>query len=178
MLHRLIPRRPSHVPEAIALAAAALAVLVLVFWAPPARGAAQVLVNFVEPQRYADIGRLAADRERALRALELHLRSLAARLPDGAQLRIEVLDVDLAGELYPTPRIEEQRVLRGRADWPRMHLRWALTAPGEAPRSGDDQLADMNYFGTVRSPDLDAELAYEKRMLDAWFAARFGSAQP
>jgi hypothetical protein len=181
MLHRLIPRRSSHLPQAAAAVAAAAAVLaaaLLVFWSPPASSAGLVLVTFVEPQRYTDVGRLVADRERALQVLGAHFEGLAAGLPDGQQLRIEVLDVDLAGELYPMRTLEERRVLLGRADFPRIHLRWALAVAGQAPRAGEDRLADMNYLSMLRPAHVLDELFYEKRMIDGWFGARFGSAQP
>lgn len=174
MLHRLVPRRSSHLPQAVAAAAAAL----LVLWSPPASSAGLVLVSFVEPQRYTDAGRRTADRERALQVLGAHFEGLAAGLPDGQQLRIEVLDVDLAGELYPMRTLEERRVLLGRADFPRIHLRWALAVAGQAPRTGEDRLADMNYLSMLRPAHVLDELFYEKRMIDTWFGARFGSAQP
>ncbi|MCK6429687.1 MAG: DUF3016 domain-containing protein, partial [Burkholderiaceae bacterium] len=64
-----------------------------------------VEVVFVNPERYADASPsryLVDERERdaALAELREHLRSLGAKhLKDGDRLRIEVLDVDLAGIL-------------------------------------------------------------------------------
>jgi Protein of unknown function (DUF3016) len=103
----------------------------------PARAAGTAEVTFVEPERFTDAGNTAMDRERALKTLGDHLRKLAARLPDGQTLRVEVLDVDLAGEqrsLSPNAT----RVMRGNDDWPRLRLRWSLVEAGRALRTGED----------------------------------------
>ena len=81
----------------------------------PARAAGAVEVRFVDLQRYADIGWRTLDRERNLELLRAHFQGLAARLPDGQRLAIEVLDVDLAGEEVPGDRLDPVRVLRGQA---------------------------------------------------------------
>lgn len=152
--------RSSPTPLATALA--------LLLTASGAQAAGQVGVTWVQPETYADIGRSAADREQALRTLGDHLHKLAQRLPDGRVLNIEVTDVDLAGEIEPM-RWNQFRVLRGRADWPRMSLRYTLTEAGRTLKSGDAMLSDMSYLLRPREGDL----GYEKHMLDEWFRAEF-----
>ena len=51
-------------------------------------------LSVVDIERFADIGRNPADRERAMKALRQHMESLAPRLPDGQTLKLEVLDVE------------------------------------------------------------------------------------
>ncbi len=68
------------------------------------------------------------------------------------------------------------RVLKGGADWPRIKLRYTLESAGQAPRSGEQSLADMAYLEHVNRYAGDDRLRYEKRMLDEWFAAQFGAA--
>ncbi len=75
-----------------------------------------------------------------------------------------MLDVNLAGEIEPYGW-HQVRVLRGRADWPQMKLRYALLAESRSLKSGEALLADMHY----RLGDSSAELGIEKRMLDLWF---------
>jgi hypothetical protein len=145
----------------------------------PAWAAGAVEVRFVDPQRYADIGWRVLDRERNLERLRTHFQGLAARLPDGQRLAIEVLEVDLAGEEVPGDRLDPVRVLRGRADWPRMRLRWQLSGPGTAARSADEWLADLTYLDRLAPAGSASEaLPYDLRMVDDWFQARIVLGQP
>lgn len=154
------------------LAAALVALLsaaALVALARPAHAAGTADVRFVEPDRYRDAGLLAADRERTLTALEAHLRQLAQRLPEGQRLRVDVLDVDLAGERAIRPGTEV-RVLRGGTDVPRLHLKWTLEQGGVAVKSGEERLRDLDYLGGSRLATTAAgELPYERRLLTRWF---------
>jgi hypothetical protein len=167
MTHRL----KTSLTVAAAIVAAVLAAIALTLWPRPAHGAGTVEVSFANPDQYADIGRSSVDRERVLRSLQQHFETFAARLPDAQTLRVEVLDVNLAGEPDPF-RIEETRILRGRADWPQVHLRWSLDEAGRSVKGGDERVADMHYFFNVRNADRYGDLPYEKRMLDAWFAEK------
>lgn len=138
--------------------------LALVAAALPAAAAGTVSVRWATPERYTDIGWSHLDREQALDELGRHWQSLAHLLPDGQTLAVEVTDVNLAGETLPNPA-HPVRVLRGRADWPTMTLRYTLSAGGQVLRQGDARLADLHYFmGRVR-PEA---LAYEKRMIERW----------
>ena len=125
---------------------ACLAVVLAALATAPARAAGTVAVQFVEPERFADIGFGAADRQHNLDALRRHFVALAPRLPDGAQLSIDVLEVDLAGRMQPLRDRADVRVLDGRADSPRMTLRWTLQAQGQPVRRGEDRLADLGYL--------------------------------
>ena len=92
-----------------------------------AQAAGSVQVSFDKPDEFVDIGHNRWDQERALDQLREVFKGWGARLPDGQTLKVEVLDVDLAGRLQPR-RGDEIRVLNGRADWPRIKLRWTLSA--------------------------------------------------
>jgi len=147
--------------------------------APAAWAAGAVEVRFIDPGRYADLGWRALDQERNLERLRAHFEGLAARLPDGQRLAIEVLDVDLAGEEVPGRHIDPVRVLRGRADWPRMRLRWQLSIPAGASRSGEEWLSDMTYLERLPPVSAASEaLPYDLRMVDDWFRARIVQGQP
>lgn len=134
----------------------------------PAHAAGVAEVRFVQPEKFADAGQGSFDRNRTLQSITQHLEVLGKRLPDGQTLRVEVLDVDLAGEVWPRGP-SEVRVLRGRADWPHMTLRFSVLDGSRTVKAGEARLADMNYlFSPLRSPH-DGDLPYEKRMLDRWF---------
>ena len=134
-----------------------------------------VLVTFKEPEKYLDAGRFRMETPRVLAELERHLQDLGTRyLRSDQTLKIEVLDVDLAGdeEMRRSPG-QDVRILRGGADWPRIRLRFVLEGGDKPAVSGEENLSDMNYLQrpyTVRSNE---SLAYEKRMLEDWFKAKF-----
>lgn len=137
--------------------------------------AGTVEVNWLHPDQYSDAGRSFADRERTMKSLTDYFTQLGRRLPDGQTLKLEVLDVDLAGGVEPWGW-DELRVLRGRADWPRMTLRFSLQAGGQTLKAGEERLSDMNYM--FARPGLDmqgGDLVYEKRMLSEWFVRTFAA---
>ena len=157
----------------LATALALLAAAALIALARPAYAAGSADVRFVEPERFSDAGRNPADRERALAALGEHLKSLAARLPDGQRLKVEVTDVDLAGEEVMRAG-RELRVLRGAADIPRIQLRWTLEQGSSALKSGEERLTDLGYI-SARLPlaRMQGDLPYERYLLTEWFRAQF-----
>lgn len=143
-----------------------------------AQAAGTVQVSFVEPDKFADAGR-SFDRPANLKTIETHLQDLGQRyLADGQTLSIEVLDVDLAGELRPSRRSgTDVRVVRGGADWPRMALRYVLEGGGLPSQRGEDRIADLSYALRGSSYANRDPLRYEKRMLDDWFKSRFAPPQ-
>ncbi len=144
-----------------------------------AQAAGTVQVSFVQPNQFADAGDARRDVEGNLRVLARHLEALAGRLGDGQKLSIEVLDVDLAGEVRPWRHLQQdQRVLRGAADWPRIRLRYTLESAGQASRSAEQVVSDMAYLQSLNRYAVNEPLRYERRMLDEWFAGEFGRAGP
>jgi len=131
---------------------------------------AAVTVNYVHPEKFSDLPFTPWERQQALDALAGHFQKLGQALPPGQDLRIEVLDVDLAGREEPSRRgAHEIRVLRGGADWPRIHLRYVLESNGSVIKSGDEQISDMMYLDHVPHYTDGDLLQYEKQMLDDWF---------
>ena len=131
---------------------------------------AEVTVTFVKPDDYADVPRNAIDRDRTLQDFKDYFTSLNKKLPPGQNLKIEVLDIDLAGRLYPRRNgADDIRVLRGAADWPHMHLRYTLEQDGQVLRSGDEQISNMSYEMRLNHYSDSDPLRYEKQMLDDWF---------
>jgi hypothetical protein len=131
---------------------------------------AAVTVTYDHPEKFTDLPFTRWDREQALKDLTAHFQKLGKALPPGQDLKIDVLDVDLAGREQPSRRgAHEIRVLRGEADWPRIHLRYALEEGGKVIKSGDEEISDMMYLQRLpRYADGDT-LQYEKQMLDDWF---------
>jgi Protein of unknown function (DUF3016) len=149
--------------------------VVAVLLAVSAHAAGTVQCTFVNPEKFADIRDRTYSAEQNLKSLEQIVVSVAAPyVHDGQTLKVEVLDVDLAGEVRPGARAYDVRVMRGRADWPRITLRWSLEGAGQAPKSGEAVVQDMAYLQRLQPAMSDTSLVYERRMLDEWFRAQFG----
>lgn len=149
-----------------ALAAAALA--------PSAHATGRAEVSFKDPLQFADAGNGVAENERTRAALAAHLNRLAERLPDGQTLRVEVLDIDLAGELR-FMKFDRVRVLGGGADWPQLNLRYELRTDSGVVAQGEERLSDMSYLMRLSDPRHAEPFAFERRMLDNWFGERFAA---
>ncbi len=137
--------------------------------------AGTVQVDFVQPDTYADAGRDARSREEVQAGLTQHLRRLGEALPGSQALSIEVLDIDLAGEIRPFSRVwPDTRVMRGRADWPMIALRYTLRDGTRVMATGEERIADLAYLTVQHAAGAGEALHFEKRMLSKWFAERFG----
>lgn len=155
----------------------ATALVLLAAFALPAQ-AGEVEVKFIEPDKFSDAGRSSVDRERTLKSLGDYLQALGRELPAGQTLRLEVTDLDLAGNIEPFGwrRMDDVRVLRGGADWPHLNLRYTLQAEGRTLKAGDAHLSDLSYMYALRGRDLgQGDLAYEKRMVRRWFDETFAA---
>jgi len=131
---------------------------------------AEVVVNYVHPERFSDFPTDQHDRERAFRELTKHFDELGAKLPEGQTLRIDVKDVDLAGREGPKRAVTNLRTYTS-LDWPRIDLQFEIKSSGQTVRSGEATLRDMEFSSrSKRYYDGDA-LRFEKRMLDEWFDA-------
>jgi hypothetical protein len=152
----------------LSLARLSLAALLLAGTAGAA--CAQVSVSYVKPEEFVDVPRGELERERVLKEFTSYFSTLDKKLPAGQQLKIEVLDIDLAGRLWPRRSGgDDIRVMNGGADWPHMKLRYTLEQNGTVLRSGDGELSNMMYQQRfTRYSDSDP-LRYEKQMIDDWF---------
>ena len=137
---------------------------------------AGVTVTFSHPENYADLPFSPWDREQILKDLNEHFGRLSAKLPAGQDLKIEVLDVDLAGRLKPGFRGgQDIRILRGGADWPHIHLRYTLESAGQVIASGEEHLSNMMYLDRINRYASGDPLRYEKQMIDDWFKEKIAS---
>jgi hypothetical protein len=132
--------------------------------------AADVTVNYVEPERFSDLPFATWEREAVLKDLTEHFTKLGAQLPPGQNLRLDVLDVDLAGREYPGRGARDLRIVRSNGvDWPRIDLHFTIEQNGQVLRSGEVQLRDMAFMDRISRYTDSESLRYEKRMIDDWF---------
>jgi len=131
---------------------------------------AAVNVTYVHPESFTDLPFTTWERDDMLKDLSDHFQALGKFLPQGQDLRIEVTDFDPAGRLIPNAAAgRDLRVMNGRADWPRMTLRYAIEQNGQVLKSGEAKLSDMNYQQNSMIFSRNEPLFYEKKMIDDWF---------
>ncbi len=136
--------------------------------------AGSVDVSFTDADHYLDAGNSPVQQQSYLNTLSGYLQSLGRRyLPPGQTLKLEVLDVDLAGYSRPTSRGQDLRILRNGADWPRILVRYTLQEQGRVLSQGEEAITDMDYLHHITDRRTDTSLGHEKRMLDEWFRVRF-----
>ena len=135
---------------------------------------AAVTVTFSGADQYTDTGGQLNDVRDVTVELERHLQRLGAvHLAPGRSVNIEVLDIDLAGDVRFRPRdATELRVLRGGLDWPSLRVRYFVESSGKAGEAREETVSDLSYL--LRPVRRGEWLAYEKRMLETWFRDRFG----
>lgn len=151
-----------------------LAAGVLTTGAAQATGRAEV--HYVAPEQFTDAGFGSVERERTQNLLTRQIEQLARRLPDGQVLKVEVTDVDLAGEIdWMSPH--RLRVMGQLPDAPRLTLRFELTKDGRMVAQGEERLSDLAYLMRRSGLRSDLALPYESRMLAEWFDTRFASAR-
>jgi hypothetical protein len=140
--------------------------------------AAAVEVSFLHPEGYTDAGRYdgAKADPGTLDALKRHLRRLGERgLKPGQTLKIEILDIDLAGRFEPWHAAAyDIRFLRP-ITWPRIALRYELNDGNGTVSGAEETLADLNYQMRTSAASSSDPLRYEKAMLDGWFKRRFAT---
>jgi len=129
---------------------------------------ADVTVNYIQPERFSDLPFTTWEREAVLKDLSTYFAKLGAQLAPGQNLRIDVLDVDLAGREYPGRGARDLRIVKT-IDWPRIDLRYALEQNGQVLRSGEAQLRDMSFMNRIGRVNETDSLRFEKRMIDDWF---------
>jgi hypothetical protein len=169
--------------EAVMRIAAVMLMSGLAVVALPQAACAAVEVFFVHPERYSDAildqGYGAKAREPVLRNIREHLEGLGARhLKPGQTLRIDVLDIDLAGRFeWWRPYAYNVRILRG-VTWPRIAVRYTLQEEDRTLLVAEESISDLNYQTRMAVSLPNDRLKYEKAMLDDWFRTRFVKFRP
>jgi hypothetical protein len=142
--------------------------------------AAPVDVNFINPDGYTDTGVSTIDTRLVIDTLSEYFAALGAQyLPPGQHLKLDVTDIDLAGEvrLRAGTTLLNTRVLLGMADFPRIDLRYELQEGDKVLARGEARVVDMDYTGHGYAVFRNEYLYYERRMLEVWFRKQFAAAQ-
>jgi hypothetical protein len=139
---------------------------------------AAVTVTYGDPDRFTDVSDRNSDPRKIMQVLSTFLQKLGDKtLPKGTDVKIEVLDLDRAGR----PRMNlptETRVMTGKADMPCIDLKYSLESGGQVIKSERERVCDADYLRPLPFKTNENDpLAYEKRMLEEWFKARFSPAR-
>jgi hypothetical protein len=111
-------------------------------------------------------------RERTFKDLENHFAKLAATLPADQTLKVDVTDVDLAGDTHAAG-INRTRIITHIYS-PRMNFSYQLLdADGAVIESDDVVVKDMSFMSGSNLKYRNKSLGYEKKMLDDWFEDTF-----
>ncbi len=146
------------------------------FLLSPSAFAASSEVTWTDYKSYRDIdsgneGRKQF-RERTFKDLEKHFAKLAATLPGDQVLKIDVTDVDLAGDTNAAG-INRVRIIK-QIYSPRMNFSYELLdATGKVIKSEEVTIRDMNFMSGSNLKYRSKSLGYEKKMLDDWFNDTF-----
>ncbi|WP_036997709.1 DUF3016 domain-containing protein [Metapseudomonas resinovorans] len=155
-----------------------LIVLALLILSPSAL-ASTTEVSFTHPEKYSD-ARLYRDYGRGaddvvLKDLKAHIEKLGKRyLQPGQTLKVDILDIDLAGRYEPwRVNFQDVRFMR-EVTWPRIKLHYSLEQDGKPLVSRDATVIDQSYLQHGNYYFSNDRLRYEKTMLDDWFRWNIG----
>lgn len=147
------------------------AAVAAIFALAASTASAEVTVNFVNPEKFADLPLGDWERKKVLEDLAAYFKKLGADMPAGQDLAIEVYNVDLAGQEVRGNRAGgDMRVREGKNDWPLIELQYSLVSNGQVIDNGTAQISDVAYMQRMmkRAYEMD-ELRFEKRMIQEWF---------
>lgn len=138
--------------------------------------AASSEVTWTNPNNYRDIQPSNESRkhyrERIFKNFEKHFAKLAENLPEQQTLKLDVTDVDLAGDTL-AGGIERLRIIKEIYS-PRMKFSYQLLDKNDnIIKSADVALKDMSFMTGSNLKYRQKSLGYEKKMLDDWFFETF-----
>ena len=160
----------------ISLSSMTLSIMVLLFAFINSAYAGTSEIKWTEPDKYTDIRAGNEHRghfkNRIFKAFEEHFLALSEALPEGQLLKVDVTNVDLAGDVrFGT--MDRIRVIKD-LYIPRMTFSYQLlNADKSVVQSGEAALKDMGFRIGTNLRYKNKTIPYEKRMLDKWFNSTF-----
>ena len=138
--------------------------------------AASSEVTWTNPDKYRDIrpGNESRKhyRERIFKDFEKHFAKLAECLPEQQTLKLDVTNVDLAGDTL-AGGIDRLRIVKEIYS-PRMKFSYELVdTNGKVIKSEDVAIKDMSFMTGSNLKYRQKSLGYEKKMIDDWFFETF-----
>jgi len=133
-------------------------------------------VKWTNPEDYRDIhpgdSHRKHFRERTFRTLERHFSKLAEKLPEGQILKIDVTNIDLAGDVN-YGGLKRFRIIK-EIYFPKMSFAYQVLDMNNAEISANEvNLKNMNFMMNTGLRYRNKSLGYELKMLDDWFKETF-----
>ena len=150
-------------------------VLAVFTWLPQTN-AAEVEVEWQNSDKYRDVyagsGSNSKFKKETFAMLDKHFALLAAKLPQGYSLKVQVNDLDLAGDIHHGG-MNQIRIIKD-IFYPRIKFSYQLlSAQKEIVAENDVNLKDMNFMMSSSMRYSHSRLSHEKKMLDKWFSQTF-----
>ncbi|REL36904.1 DUF3016 domain-containing protein [Thalassotalea euphylliae] len=135
-------------------------------------------VEWTNPDDYRDIRPANESRERfkqrTFKELETFVTKLAAKLPEGFELKLNVTNLDLAGNVE-FGRTQQIRIVR-QIHFPKIDFDYQLLDANQQALAAEQvSLKDMNFLHHIKTRSSTESLGYEKRMLEDWFNKAFAA---
>ena len=129
-------------------------------------------VEWTNPEDFRDIRPANESRkrfqERTLKELTKYFNKLAGKLPEGYELKLNITDLDLAGNVE-FGRTQQIRIVR-QIHFPRIAFEYQLFDQDKQALSAEKiDLKDMNFLHNIRTKTTTESLGYEKHMIKEWF---------
>lgn len=136
---------------------------------------AKVEVTWTNPDEYSDIkdpfNGFQSTKEDAFYNIEKVLKRLAKRLPDGYLLKLDVTDLDLAGETHS----RDYRVVRDMYP-PRMKFSYELLDGGDnVLLTKQENIRDTSFMNGVSIRYRNKAYGFEKQLVENWFKDSFST---
>ncbi|MCF2949135.1 DUF3016 domain-containing protein [Paraglaciecola aquimarina] len=134
---------------------------------------AKVEVVWTNPEKYVDIkdpfNGMQNTKEDAFYNIEKVLKRLAKKLPDGYLLKLDVTDLDLAGETQS----RNFRVVRDMFP-PRMEFSYQLLDGGDnVLAENQENIRDTSFMNKVSLRYKNEAYGFEKQLIEDWFKDSF-----
>jgi hypothetical protein len=138
--------------------------------------AGTAVVNWQNTHKYTDIDSANLGKKSMLNSIDKsftkEFNELAAKLPVGFQLTITVTDLDLAGEVEPSPfsMMDQIRLLKD-LYIPKITFDYQVLSAGGVSilEAKNFTLKDMQYLSGLRSTQSSESYYYERKMISEWF---------
>ncbi|MEM0911224.1 MAG: DUF3016 domain-containing protein [Pseudomonadota bacterium] len=148
-------------------------------------------INWEKPRSFSDVRRSNGNpnskkyRHSVFKRIHGTFEDLVSTLPEGYSMRLNVTDLDLAGDtrtagfalglhrIGNSSSLHDVRVLR-QIDVPRINFSYEIEdESGEVVLAESVNLKDLNYLQGASRINSSKPLFYEKRMLTRWFKREF-----
>jgi hypothetical protein len=155
------------------------AIAITLLAAMPLAHAATVELTWGDPVKFRDIRTAEGNQKRyqqeVMDELASQFKSQAEKLPADQILKINIKDLDLAGDLeyFHSGFPFGLRVVRN-VDFPGMKLSYELRdSKNQVLKAGDSDVSDLGFRDGIQLPYQTGSYYYEKKMIKQWYQREF-----